>query len=152
MYKRCLVLGWFQQGSIPTGQWPLQIGVWPLPPACDKVTARAAFTSTDCLEQAVSPLLELWRSVSSDRCQLIIGSCFQFEFKIKCLNSKTRHFYSLRSNFFEKLKNQILSTSTYKYCLRSKIFFKKSKKFKTNRLFYVSYFNFLYKYFLKFIV
>jgi hypothetical protein len=56
------------------------------------------------------------------------------------LNSKSSHFYGVRSKKFGKNSKKIKfrPTSTYKYRLRSKNIIKKSKKFKTSRLFYVS--------------
>jgi hypothetical protein len=60
-------LGWFQQGSILTGQQPLSTGARSLPPSHGVIGARAALTSTDRPERTVPLLLEPWRLVPPGR-------------------------------------------------------------------------------------
>jgi hypothetical protein len=66
-------------------------------------------TAIGHLGRTVAPALEparvdtdratarLWGRRAVVRCQCVIGPYFQFEFKIKYLNSKTTHFYGLTS-------------------------------------------------------
>jgi hypothetical protein len=67
------------------------------------------------------------------RCRLLI---YPFKFKCDRLRSKNSKKFKFHTTF------------TYKYHLRSK----QLKKLKTRHLFYVSYFKFVYNYFLKFII
>jgi hypothetical protein len=67
------------------------------------------------------------------RCRLLI---YPFKFKCDRLRSKNSKKFKFHTTF------------TYKYHLRSK----QLKKLKNRHLFYVSYFKFVYNYFLKFII
>jgi hypothetical protein len=70
----------------------------------------------------------------------------RFEYEFDYLNINLTVFYRFSLKNFKKIK--IRTPSTYKHRLR----FKKTKKIKTNRLFYVSYSKILYNYFLKFVI
>jgi hypothetical protein len=74
-----------------------------------------------------------------------------FKFKFDRLNTNLTVFYCLRSKIFENNSKIFKFHTPSTYRLRSKKFLK-SKKFKTSHLFYVLYFNFLYNYFLKFVI